>query len=161
MNGGVSSAIEYAVMALKVRDIIVCGHSECGAMKGLCCPHLIEGMPNVKAWLRHSHAAHSVVTQLYADTLDDDELIRTVTLENVLVQLDHLRTHPTVAAGLAAGEINLHGWFFDIRTGEVLVYDGAKERFVEPEADAPLPVAVTGRSRARMPVALTSAMAAE
>ena len=161
MNGGVSSAIEYAVMALKVRDIIVCGHSECGAMKGLCCPHLIEGMPNVKAWLRHSHAAHSVVTQLYADTLDDDELIRTVTLENVLVQLDHLRTHPTVAAGLAAGEINLHGWFFDIGSGGVLTYDGAKERFVEPEADAPLPVAVTGRSRARMPVALTSAMAAE
>ena len=62
-NGGVSSAIEYAVLALGVRDIVVCGHSDCGAMKGLCCPHLLEPMPNVAAWLRHSHAAKSVVDQ--------------------------------------------------------------------------------------------------
>ncbi len=161
MNGGVSSAIEYAIMALDVRDVIVCGHSECGAMKGLCCPQMIEDMPNVQAWLRHSHAARSVVTRLYADELGPEDLIRAVTLENVLVQLDNLRTHPSVAARLAAGEINLHGWFFDIKTGGVLVYDGAKERFVEPEPGAPLPVAVTGRSKARMTVADNGAIAAE
>ena len=87
MNGGVSSAIEYGVMALGVRDIIVCGHSECGAMKGLCCPHLLEPMPNVAAWLRHSHAAHSVVSQAYPQGLSEPDMIRAVALENVLVQL--------------------------------------------------------------------------
>lgn len=161
MNGGVSSAIEYAVKALKLRDIIICGHSECGAMQGLCCPHLIGDMPNVQTWLRHSHAARSVVSQLYGSDLDQPQRIRAVTLENVLVQLDNLRTHPTVAAALAGAEINLHGWFFDISSGGVLVYDGAKERFVEPGGDAPLPVAVAGRSRSRMPVVTVSAMAAE
>ncbi|SMO44148.1 carbonic anhydrase [Paracoccus laeviglucosivorans] len=145
MNGGVSSAIEYAVLALGVRDIIVCGHSECGAMKGLCCPHLLEPMPNVAAWLRHSHAAHSVVTQAYPQGLTEPELIRAVALENVLVQLDHLRTHPSVAAKLAQGEITLHGWFFDIETGGVLVYDGEKRGFVLPRDGDDLPVAIKGR----------------
>src|SRR3546814_6276909 len=58
-NGGVSSTVEYALAALGVRDIIVCGPSDCGAMKALLNPHMMEGMPNVAAWLRHSHAARS------------------------------------------------------------------------------------------------------
>ncbi len=146
-NGGVSSAIEYAVVALGVRDIIVCGHSDCGAMKGLCCPELLEPMPNVAAWLRHAHAARSVVAEVYPDTLSEKDRVRAVALENVLAQIGHLRTHPSVAARLAAGELTLHGWFFDIETGGVLVYDGAAQAFTEPRDDAPLPVAVTGRER--------------
>jgi len=68
-------------------------------------------------------------------------------MENVVVQLDHLRTHPSVAAKLATNDITLHGWFFDIETGEVLVYDGAAARFTEILEDGPLPVAVKGRGR--------------
>ena len=147
-NGGVSSAIEYAVVALGVRDIIVCGHSDCGAMKGLCCPDLLDPMPNVAAWLRHAEAARTVVTEVYPDSLSESDRVRAVALENVLTQLDHLRTHPSVAARLAAGEIALHGWFFDIETGGVLVYDGETQTFTEPRDDAPLPVAMTGRRRA-------------
>lgn len=145
MNGGVSSAIEYAVVALGVRDVIVCGHSDCGAMKGLCHPELLSQMPNVAAWLKHSRAAHSIVCEAYPQTLDEKERIRAVAMENVVVQLDHLRTHPSVAARLAKGEITLHGWFFDIETGNVLIYDGTACRFIEVEDGQALPVAVTGR----------------
>ncbi|SCB28312.1 carbonic anhydrase [Rhizobium hainanense] len=146
-NGGVSSAIEYAVVALGVRDVIVCGHSDCGAMKGLCHPDLLKPMPNVAAWLKHSHAAHSIVCEAYPSDLSERQRIRAIAMENVVVQLDHLRTHPSVAAKLATNDITLHGWFFDIQTGEVLVYDGAAARFTEIHEDRPLPVGVTGRGR--------------
>lgn len=159
-NGGVSSAIEYAVVALGVRDIIVCGHSDCGAMKGLCCPELLKPMPNVAAWLKHSYAAHSIVCEAYPDDLPERQKIRAVAMENVVVQLDHLRTHPSVAAKLATNDVTLHGWFFDIETGEVQVYDGAAASFTEIDEDRPLPVAVTGRGH-RQVVPQTAALAAE
>lgn len=160
MNGGVSSAIEYALVALGVRDIIVCGHSDCGAMKGLCQPELLGKMPNVAAWLKHSHAAHSIVCEAYPPNMDEKEKIRAVAMENVVVQLDHLRTHPSVASRLAKSEVTLHGWFFDIETGEVLVYDGAEKRFIEIEDGQPLPVAVTGRGVPHV-IPATAQMAAE
>lgn len=144
-NGGVSSAIEYAVVALGISDVIVCGHSDCGAMKGLCHPELLGPMPNVAAWLKHSHAAYSIVCEAYPTNLGEKDRIRAVAMENVVVQLDHLRTHPSVAAKLATNEVSLHGWFFDIETGSVLVYDGAASRFTEIEDGQPLPVAVSGR----------------
>ncbi|MGI2034512.1 carbonic anhydrase [Rhizobium panacihumi] len=160
MNGGVSSAIEFAVVGLGVRDIIVCGHSDCGAMKGLCHPDLLGKMPNVAAWLKHSHAAHSIVCEAYPPNMDEKEKIRAVAMENVVVQLDHLRTHPSVAAKLAKSEVTLHGWFFDIETGDVLVYDGAAARFTEIRDDQPLPVAVTGRGVPHV-IPATARMAAE
>jgi carbonic anhydrase len=141
-NGGVSSAIEYAVMALDVRDIIVCGHSDCGAMKALVHPEALESMPNVKAWLRHSHAAQCVVCETYPPGLDDREAARALTFENVVVQLNHLRTHPSVAAGIAAGRLTLHGWFFDLGTGDVCAYDGERRRFVRVADEGSLPVAL-------------------
>ena len=139
-NGGVSSTVEYAVAALGVRDIIVCGHSDCGAMKALMNPASLDGMPNVAAWLRHSHAAEYVVRQSYPD-LAKDEAVRAASLENVVVQLAHLRTHPSVAAGIARGEISMHGWFFDIGAGAMLALDGTLGRFVPISEDMPLPVA--------------------
>ncbi|MDO9362897.1 MAG: carbonic anhydrase [Sphingopyxis sp.] len=145
-NGGVSSTVEYAVAALGVRDIIVCGHSDCGAMKALAVNQDLTSMPNVAAWLRHSHAAHKVVTDSYP-AMDDIQRIRAVSLENVVIQLAHLRTHPAVAAGLARGEIALHGWFVDIHAGLILGLDGATGRFVPLREDAPLPVALPHASR--------------
>jgi carbonic anhydrase len=140
MNGGVTSTVEYAVEALGVRDIIVCGHSDCGAMKGLMNPAATEKMPNVVAWLRHSHAAKCVVEASYPD-MDSTAAVRAVSLENVVVQLAHLRTHPSVAAGMARGEISLHGWFVDIHTGHVLGLDGETGRFMPIRDNAPVPVA--------------------
>ena len=154
-NGGVTSTVEYAVVALGVSDIIVCGHSECGAMKGLAGdPAKLEGMPNVAAWLRHGAAARQVVDKSYPE-LDEAARARAVALENVVVQLAHLRTHPSVAAAIAQGKLSLHGWFFDIEGGKVLALDGVSGRFEEIGEDRPLPVAlVAGPRRAtEMPVA--------
>jgi carbonic anhydrase len=145
-NGGVSSTVEYAVLALGVRDIIVCGHSDCGAMKALMNPAMLDGMPNVAAWLRHSHAAQCVVSASY-DDLDDAQAVRAAAQENVVIQLAHLRTHPSVAAGIARGEIALHGWFFDIQEGCVLALDGESGRFLPISEGKPLPVALPAAAR--------------
>jgi carbonic anhydrase len=146
-NGGVTSTVEFAVMALGIRDIIVCGHSDCGAMKGLAGdPAKLAPMPNVAAWLRHGAAARAVVDQGYPE-LSDGERVRAVALENVVAQLNHLRTHPSVAAGIARGEISLHGWFVDIGEGVVLGYDGDTHRFVPIRDDRPLPEALAAADR--------------
>jgi len=145
-NGGVSSTVEYAVMALGVRDIIVCGHSDCGAMKALSQPGSLDGMPNVAAWLRHSSAATHVVESCYAG-MDDKEKVRAISLENVVAQIAHLRTHPSVAAALARGDMALHGWFVDIHAGQILGLDGVTGRFTPLREDQPLPVAVPSSRR--------------
>ncbi|WP_294254692.1 carbonic anhydrase [uncultured Sphingomonas sp.] len=155
-NGGVSSTVEYAVAALGVRDIIVCGHSDCGAMKALMNPEMLEGMPNVTAWLRHSHAAKCVVDGGY-DNLEGADAVRTAALENVVVQLAHLRTHPSVAAGIARGEIALHGWFVDIGAGMVLGLDGETGRFVPIREDRAMPVALPAGQRLARDVAYAEA----
>lgn len=146
MNGGVSSTVEYAVAALGVRDIIVCGHSDCGAMKGLSDLSQLTGMPNVAAWLRHGSAAAHVVDTCHPH-LEGTERIRALSLENVVAQLNHLRTHPSVAAAIARGEMSLHGWFVDIAAGLVLGLDGETGQFVAMREDCPLPVALPAQSR--------------
>ncbi|WP_157218215.1 carbonic anhydrase [Flavisphingomonas formosensis] len=145
-NGGVSSTVEYAVMALGVSDIIVCGHSDCGAMKALSKPELLAGMPNVAAWLRHGTAAENVVNSCYPD-LDGAARVHAISLENVVAQIAHLRTHPSVAAALARGKMALHGWFVDIHAGQVLGLDGETGRFVPLREDQPLPIAVASSPR--------------
>ena len=146
-NGGVSSAIEYAVVALGVRDIVVCGHSDCGAMKGLMTPEALGRMPSVAAWLRHAAAAERIVCEAYPAGMAPKEHHRALALENVMVQLANLRTHPSVAAALAKGELTLHGWFFEIESGELLAYDGEAARFVPLGDEADLPVAQASLTR--------------
>ena len=146
MNGGVSSTVEYAVAALGVTDIIVCGHSDCGAMKALANPELVETMPNVAAWLRHGAAAAHVVDRCCPD-IGGAERVRALSLENVIAQLNHLRTHPSVAAAIAQGEIALHGWFVDINAGQVLGLDGESGEFTPMREDQPLPVAMPAQRR--------------
>ncbi|MCJ2034016.1 carbonic anhydrase [Methylobacterium sp. J-068] len=151
VNGGVSSAIEYAVVALGVNDIVICGHSDCGAMKGMSDAKALEAMPSVAAWLRHSQAAHKIVCEAYPADMDPKTHARALGLENVVVQLNHLRTHPSVAAGLAKGELRLHGWFFEIESGEVLAYDGEGSRFISLEDGEELPVALASSRRVSAP----------
>ncbi|MDE1146374.1 MAG: carbonic anhydrase [Azospirillaceae bacterium] len=149
-NGGVSSAIEYAVVGLGVMDIVVCGHSDCGAMKALLHPAPLKDMPNVAAWLRHAESAHRVLHEAYDHAaLTDQEATRLLSMENVVAQLNHLRSHPSVAARLAAGQLNLHGWFFDLENGHILALDGDTGKF-QPVGDSnqTLQVAVRGLRRA-------------
>ena len=150
-NGGVSSAIEYAVVALGVRDIVICGHSDCGAMKGLMNPEALGNMPNVAAWLRHSHAANRIVCEAYPEAMDPKERHRALALENVVVQLNNLRTHPSVAAALARGKLRLHGWFFEIESGHVLAYCGERGRFVPIDEATDVPVAQASAARIATP----------
>ncbi len=145
-NGGVTSTVEYAVMVLGIRDIIVCGHSDCGAMKAVANPAGLEKMPNVAAWLKHSVAAENVVSSGYPELAAADR-VRAISLENVIAQLNHLRTHPSVAAAMARGEMALHGWFVDIHAGQVLGLDGESGEFMPLREDQPLPVAVPARAR--------------
>lgn len=143
-NGGVSSTVEYAVVVLKVRDIVVCGHSDCGAMKAFLKPDALAAVPNVAAWLRHAHAAECAVNAAYPH-LDDKDKAHALAMENVITQIQHLRTHPSVAAAMARGELTLHGWFFEIESGAIYALDGDSGTFSVVSGNAPLPVAVAPR----------------
>jgi carbonic anhydrase len=122
MVGGVSATIEYAVMVLNVREIIVCGHSDCGALKGVLHPETVSELPAVKAWLRYADRARMVVEENY-DCQDESEKLWALIQENTLAQLDHLMTHPCVASRVRKGQLRLHGWVYHIHSGEVTVYD--------------------------------------
>lgn len=129
MMGGVSAVIEYAVSALKVRHIAVCGHSDCGAMKALLNPASLESMSSVKNWMRNAEAALSVTdSRAKADKNPADRLKR-LTEENVLLQIQHLRTHPAVAGAAAREELTLSGWVYDIGTGQVRISDDGSRSF--------------------------------
>jgi carbonic anhydrase len=128
-NGGEGATIEFAIVGLGVRDIIVCGHSHCGAMKGLLHPDSLRELPTMAAWLAHAQATRWVARQKYTG-LADDALLNVTIQENVLVQLENLRTHPAVAAGLAGGKLKLHGWVYKIETGQVFAYDAEIGQFL-------------------------------
>jgi carbonic anhydrase len=132
VHGGVSATIEYAVSALNVQHIIVCGHSDCGAMKGTLHPEKVAHLPTVKTWLSHGEVARHVVKENYPD-LSEADALRVITEENVVAQLANLRTHPSVAARIARGTIGVHGWVYDFRTGHVSAWDQQRNRFVPIE----------------------------
>jgi len=138
MNGGVSTAIEYAVLALGVQHIIVCGHSDCGAMKTVLNPVALQRMPTVKKWLRHSESALRVVESNCDVT--GQEKINILTQENIIAQLHHLYTHPSVAAKIASGNLFIHGWVYDIKNGEILGFDAESGKFLPLDGDI-IPVA--------------------
>jgi carbonic anhydrase len=126
--GGVTATIEFAVVALNVPNIIICGHSGCGAMAGLLDPARLIGMPRVKTWL--SHAAVVRESMAANRTLDAPDALERAVEANVIVQLGNLRTHPCVAEARAAGKLAIHGWVYDFVTGMVTAYDEAECRFV-------------------------------
>lgn len=125
--GAVSAVIEYAVNALGVQNIVVCGHTDCGAMKGLQHLEKVASMPTVSTWLRYSEAALSVVRAKGAG--DEKAELQQLIEENVLLQLNHLRTHPAVAGAIAQGKLSLYGWVYDIGHGNVLAYDETTKHF--------------------------------
>lgn len=129
MLGGVSAVIEYAVLALKVKHIAVCGHSDCGAMKALLAPQAMETMPTVKSWMRNAAAALSVADSLATPEDSPATRLKRLTEENVLLQLQHLRTHPSVAGAMARKELTISGWIYNIGTGEVRITDDGSRNF--------------------------------
>ena len=126
--GGVSATIEYAVGVLRVADVIVCGHTDCGVMKGVLNPKALEPLSNVTAWLRHAQPARRAVAKSRGQ-LAVPEFLVALTERNVAEQLKNLRTHPTVAARLRQGNLRLHGWVYHIGQGIVTVYDSDRNSF--------------------------------
>jgi carbonic anhydrase len=129
--GGEAATLEYAVTALKVTDIVVCGHSQCGAMKGLLnLEQTREALPAVGQWLAHAETTRTIMSETYADVTDPKKLTMIAIEENVLVQIEHLRTHPTVRAAMAEKALHIHGWVYTIETGEVHAYDNDLGQFL-------------------------------
>jgi carbonic anhydrase len=133
-NGGEGAAVEYALQALNISQIVVCGHSHCGAMKGLLkLNKLQEDMPLVYDWLRHTDATRQLLKDNYSH-IQGEELIEVAIAENVLTQLDNLKTYPAVRAKLQRGDLALYGWVYSIETGEVLAFDPVEHAFIPPQS---------------------------
>lgn len=130
MMGGVSAVIEYAVTALGVEHIVICGHSDCGAMKALLNPSSTDTMPTVKSWLRNGLAALNVSEGIGNPDDRMSERLRRLTEENVLMQLAHLKTHPSVAGGMARERLTVSGWVYEIGSGEVRISEEGHRDFV-------------------------------
>ena len=138
MLGGVSAVVEFAVSSLGVRHIVVCGHSDCGAMKALLQPESVAKMPTVTSWLKNAHAALAVAATLHERDVEEGSekpLLEVLTEQNVLLQLQHLKTHPSVAGAMALGELSISGWIYDIGKGQVRVAEDGERDFtpIEPE----------------------------
>ena len=120
--GGVSATVEYAVGVLRVPEVIVCGHTDCGVMKGALNPEALGEFPNVSAWLRYAQVEHRA-------TEPTPEFLLALTEHNVAAQLVNLRSHPAVAARLKEGDLQLHGWVYHIGPGTVTAYDEESGKF--------------------------------
>lgn len=120
-NGGEPATIEYAVSALGVKDIIICGRSGCGALQAMLQPQQLAKLPIVKSWLNHADATRRIMEENYAD-LPSSALLEVAIREHVLVQIENLQTHPSVAVKLQRGELTLHAWIYLIESGDILAY---------------------------------------
>lgn len=128
-TGGVSGTIEYAVQVLKVKHIVICGHTDCGAIRAALKPELVATMPAVSQWLKYTERAVAVVREIDGH-VDEAKQLERLTEENVIAQLDHLATHPSVAAKMRAGALRIHGWVYDIPHGEFQVFQPSTRAFV-------------------------------
>lgn len=135
--GGEAATIEFAVAGLGVKDIIVCGHTHCGAMKGLLDPPPACDFPSFTHWLAHAESTRRIIRDKYPDR-EGASLLSVTIQENVLAQMENLRTHPVVASGLSQGNLKLHGWVYKIETGEVFGYDPESCQFLILTEQRPL-----------------------
>jgi len=138
-GGGEAATIEFAVTELKVKEIIVCGHSHCGAMATLLQPEK-RNRPAINAWLQNAECTKRIIEENYTHITDPQARIDAAVSENVLVQLEHLRTHPCMAAALTRKELALYGWVYKFETGEVFSYDPETSQFEPVSESTPRPV---------------------
>jgi len=139
--GGVSASVEYAVAALRVNDIVICGHSDCGAMTAIATCKCLDHMPAVSNWLRYADSAR--VVNEARQHADQPARVAAMVRENVIAQLANIQTHPSVRLALEEGRVTLHGWIYDIESGRIDAFDGSAGTFVSladnPEVNAVSP----------------------
>lgn len=125
-----AAAIEFAIETLGVSDVVVCGHSQCGAMVALLQgPQHSNSMPHLKEWLEVAAPVRKLIARDYSHLTDMNERITAAGEENVLFALENLHTYPSVTKRLAAGTLRLHGWFFQIASAEMFAYDPVSQQF--------------------------------
>lgn len=125
---GVSASVEYAVEALKVEHVVICGHSDCGAVKGILRPEKLAAVPAVKRWLTYGNRSRKMLGRTAG--MPEREMLERLTEYNVAVQLEHLLTHPSVKRRFRQGKLALHGWVYRIHDGEILQFDPPTGRFL-------------------------------
>jgi carbonic anhydrase len=129
LPGGTAAAIEYAVEVLNVENVIVCGHTQCGAMQAILHPEAMENLTYLKRWLRQTDNVRKVIQERYGH-LDEDARTTVAVQENVLAQLENLREYPFIAERLEAHTLRMSGWVFDLAGGEVFDYDPERGEFL-------------------------------
>ena len=137
--GGVSASVEYAVAALKVSDIVICGHSDCGAMTAIATCKCLDHMPAVAGWLRYADSGR--VVNEARQHVDQQAKVASMVRENVIAQLANIQTHPSVRLALEEKRVTLHGWVYDIESGCIQAFDSRTGKFV-PLAESPSVCAV-------------------
>jgi carbonic anhydrase len=125
---GITATIEYAVAVLKVKHAIVCGHSDCGALKAALNRKSLENLPKASRWLQHVEGAFTHRQPIRPEEGDQAELT-SIIRGNVVAQLANLRAQPAVARALATNAISVHGWYYDILTGRIEQYDEQQRKF--------------------------------
>ncbi len=125
--GAVSAVVEYAVTALRVQHIVICGHSDCGAMKALLHPDSMDEMPAVRGWLISAKAA---LPRAHANcSCLEEDILPCLTEQNVLLQIEHLKTHPSVVSAIEGGTLTVSGWVYEIGTGAVRICEDGETIF--------------------------------
>jgi len=122
LPGGTAAAIQYAVEVLNVQNIILCGHTQCGALKAILEPESVTHLEYVSRWVKSTISVKNVIEEKYSD-LEGEAKLTAAIQENVLAQLEHLREYPFVADRMDAGKLHVNGWIFDVGRGEVFDYD--------------------------------------
>jgi len=126
--GGVTASIEFAVTQLPIKDVIVCGHTYCGAMAALLKPEISDDMPALKNWVDFARRAKQRIGKEHTQRFDRH--LRAAVAENVKLQLEHLQTFPCLEKKLASGEVKMHGWVYEIENGDVVEYDDKDKRWL-------------------------------
>ena len=129
LPGSTAAAIEYAVQVLGVENIIICGHTQCGAMEAVLRPDRVAGLDYVRRWVAQADGVRTTIFDSYRD-LEPWAQLTAAVQENVLVQLEHLRDFPCVKDRLERGRVLVSGWVFDIESGEVYDFDPVRGEFV-------------------------------
>lgn len=127
---GVTATIEYAVDVLKVPHVILCGHSDCGALKAAVNRAGLEKLPKASRWLQHIEAAFTHRQPLNPQDGEHAELCSLIR-GNVVAQLQNLKTQPSVARAMREGRVAVYGWYYDILTGRIEQYDEDARRFAQ------------------------------
>jgi len=127
-----ASAIEYGVSILKVKNIIVCGHTHCGAIEAMFDKDELESpeLVHTKKWLSLGNNAKSQALLALGNQADKEALFRLTEKLSVISQIENLLTYPSVKKRVDSGEIVVHGWVYDIESGEIEYYDPESSQFL-------------------------------